>query len=154
MTEVEYKTFYKNYCDLNDELQLSLLFVGRNGENYWLNKQLSKKLGRFGILDPTEFLHAFFKQQEDSIFKDLFKARLDNVTVVAYYTIASLNCRLLISALSNGKNKFYGYQIEVQEMQEISDLPSNDLIPFPFRNPNPIFRRIALLDAVRFGHVY
>ncbi len=140
MTEVDYKTFFKNYCDLNDEQQLSLLFVGRNGGDYWLNKQLNTKLSRFGILDSTEFLHTFFKKQENQIFKDLFKARLENVTVVAYYTIASLRCRLLISALSAGKHKFYGYQIEVQEMQEISDLPSEDLIPFPFHNPNPIFR--------------
>jgi hypothetical protein len=62
MTEVDYKTFFKNYCDLNDEQQLSLLFVGRNGGDYWLNKQLNTKLSRFGILDPTEFLHTFFKQ--------------------------------------------------------------------------------------------
>lgn len=140
MTAVEYQSFFQSYCHLYKDQQLAVLFVGRNGEDLWLNDRLIHQLDKLGIQEPIKFIDTFFKEQEERIFRDLFKARIEKTTLICHYQIRTVQCRLLISAFNLGKNKFVGYQIEVQELQEISDLPVQELIQFPFNNPNPVVR--------------
>ncbi|MFM2285994.1 MAG: hypothetical protein RLZZ543_1491, partial [Bacteroidota bacterium] len=151
MTEVEYQTFFKTYCKLYASQQTALLFVSKNGSDLWLNDLLKERLQKFSISEPRSFIEQFFRDQEEQLFRDLFRARLERITVITHYQIRSINCRLLITAINYGKNQFAGYQIEVQEMQEKSMLPANDHLVFPFRNPNPLLR-LSLNGDLQFAN--
>lgn len=140
MTEVLYQEFVKKYCSLYANHSAPILFVGKNGNDFWLSEQLKQFVCKLTSIEPIEFIKQFFKEHEEQIISDLFKSRLENKTALAQYQIRSIHCRLLITPLNYSLNHFAGYQIELQQEPEQIQFDLSNTLAFPFRNPNPLLR--------------